>query len=506
MQRQPIGLHFMPEGEDPAQSMLERIPMSVVKFYLDRGYLDDPRKMELIKLAGASGALVVGRRYADPMPDQAASPEAEAERYFNGSQGVESFVALAGVFTEVQVWEGPNEVICKTPAEMQWYAAFCVKLADLMLTQTKKLAVLGNWATGNPELELWADWVPVLQLAQAGKCILSRHSYGAIEGDPGTWHGLRHRRDMAKWAELGFVNLPLILTECGADLDGGYPGAFHDAFGKEAEAIYPYHDLYLKPLAEELAKDRPAVLGAVLFTTGNGMGPWDRFDTAHTPWADAIEKNPPKLVDALTPPAPTVSTDWPAWATHVLTGDVNVRQFPYIGALIPPLQGNFLKGKYIQSLGTVTKPSGAVMHLVGPDGNMWIPGAFLQAKPVTTVLPIPATPPVTNTSRGIVGRSFSVEQMSVPAGQPLWFNFKVENTTNQVVDYSILAARTEQGPAARSWTNEKLQPGQVLEWRDHINFPQPGAYKIYLGIGYDGDNANYPWDRLSPSITVSVTP
>jgi uncharacterized protein (DUF433 family) len=113
-------------------------------------------------------------------------------------------------------------------------------------------------------------------------------------------------------------------------------------------------------------------------------------------------------------------------------------------------------------------------------------------------------------SHGVVGNAFRVENTTVEAGAPVWFRFKVTNSSLVPVNYSILAARTEEGQAAQSWTNQKLNPGQVLEWRDHLKFSAPGVYHLYLGIGYDNKDdcvaMRAPWSRLSESVTVTVIP
>ncbi len=121
----------------------------------------------------------------------------------------------------------------------------------------------------------------------------------------------------------------------------------------------------------------------------------------------------------------------------------------------------------------------------------------------------PAAPPQAYRSHGIVGNAFSVEKTVARVNEDVWFNFKVTNPTDQPVPYAILAARTESGQAAKSWSNEKLAPRQVLEWRDHINFAAPGVYRLYLGIGYgsfeDCFAMRAPWDRLSDSVTVTIS-
>ncbi len=142
------------------------------------------------------------------------------------------------------------------------------------------------------------------------------------------------------------------------------------------------------------------------------------------------------------------------------------------------------------------------------------------AEPPLATLPPPtatrpantAPPPATNTpsvysSNGVVGQAFWVENPTAGVNQEVWFNFKVTNTSNAPVNFSVLAAHSEVGPSAKSWS-DVLQPGQVLEWRDHIEFSATGTYRLYLGICYGGFDpcvANQaPWDRLSPSITVTI--
>jgi hypothetical protein len=131
----------------------------------------------------------------------------------------------------------------------------------------------------------------------------------------------------------------------------------------------------------------------------------------------------------------------------------------------------------------------------------------------TNTSPAPAAP--TNTSpppvsgaRGIVANSFSIENTTAGAGADVWFNFEVRNTTQNPVGYGVLAAHTDVGFTAQSWTNETLQPGQVLTWRDHINIGTPGTYQVYLGICFSSRDAcltgGAPWERLSNSITVTI--
>ena len=131
------------------------------------------------------------------------------------------------------------------------------------------------------------------------------------------------------------------------------------------------------------------------------------------------------------------------------------------------------------------------------------------ATPVPTAVPVPTNPPapVGYSSHGIVGNSFTIENTTAAVNAQVWFDFNVTNTSNNPVQYSVLAAHTDAGYSAWSWTNQQLKPGQTLNWRDNIKFGTAGTYQVYLGICYAGSvNAckSAGWDHLSPSVTVTV--
>jgi uncharacterized protein YraI len=130
--------------------------------------------------------------------------------------------------------------------------------------------------------------------------------------------------------------------------------------------------------------------------------------------------------------------------------------------------------------------------------------------PLPTPVPQPTNPPapVGYTSRGLIGNSFSIENTTAAVNQAVWFNFSVTNPTNGGVSYAVLAAHTDSGPNAQSWTNATLKPNSTLNWRDHIFFGSTGTYQVYLGICYQSKDAclsnSAPWDRLSASVTVTI--
>ncbi len=107
-----------------------------------------------------------------------------------------------------------------------------------------------------------------------------------------------------------------------------------------------------------------------------------------------------------------------------------------------------------------------------------------------------------------MGNSFTVKNPSAGTGQDIWFTFNVTNTTDGDISYAVLAAHTDAGPNAKSWTNDTLKAHKTLDWTDHININTPGTYQLYLGICYGDKNVclanQVTWDRLSGNITVTV--
>jgi len=150
---------------------------------------------------------------------------------------------------------------------------------------------------------------------------------------------------------------------------------------------------------------------------------------------------------------------------------------------------------------TAVPPTAVPPTAVPPTG---VPATAVPTSLAPTATPVPSGG---YNSRGIHGDSFSVENTSVNINDNVWFNFQVTNTSGQDVYYTALAGHTDVGVSAWSWTNQKLTSGQVLKWRDHINFSSSGTYMVYLGICYATDtNAckSVTWDRLSASVAVTV--
>jgi uncharacterized protein YraI len=242
--------------------------------------------------------------------------------------------------------------------------------------------------------------------------------------------------------------------------------------------------------------------------------------------ATAAPNSPATAVPATDVPATAVPT---ADLSLKILQPANVRTgpgmvYPIIGGLQAgtsvPVDGRDSSGQwYVIKMGAMQGwVSGIVASYGGDAGALPIIAAPPTpiptpvpptATPVPTAIPVPTSPPapVGYSSHGIVGNSFNMEKTTGAVNEKLWFTFDVQNTSNVTVEYSALAAHTDSGYSAWSWTMQKLKPGEGIQWRDNIKFGATGTYQVYLGICYAGSVdacKSSGWDRLSPSVTVTI--
>ncbi len=229
----------------------------------------------------------------------------------------------------IKIWEGPNEPVfgsADDPANMramEWYAAYEAErlrlLADLGLR-----GVVGNFATGTPDLPMWTAFFPALEAAELYNGFLGVHEYTspwmwwhtgnyserncnwdpefAGEADTG-WLTLRYRKVYRQCLiPNGVGDVPLVITECGlAKAGNGCPGYTSGAWrshfdfwrswdGSRDPIDYwrgPERDVeryYAEQLIwydRELQKDN-FVAGAALFTVGALSDQWRIFDLSGT--------------------------------------------------------------------------------------------------------------------------------------------------------------------------------------------------------------------------------
>ncbi len=159
------------------------------------------------------------------------------------------------------IWEGLNEPILNSPADVQALTTWFVRFATLMHARNEKVAAF-SFSTGNPRL----DWVPLLAPAARACDYLALHEYYA----PTTGANDLARYRQFRAALPANARKPIVITECGVD-DGSNNG-----WQKYVSA-----DQYLKILSDydtQLAQDAD-VIGATIYQYGGGA-PWQTFDVS----------------------------------------------------------------------------------------------------------------------------------------------------------------------------------------------------------------------------------
>ena len=353
--RLKLGPHYLPGGEALTQQWLQLKP-AVAKFCY---------QFDLAKDADPN-TLRVGRpdeNFIGQHPLLSGDPLALARQ-----MAQEVYAPLIAAHPAIDAWEGPNEIGCNPDqvAEMQWYSAFLGELGKQIQLLGKR-ACLGAWSVGSPELSLWQHYVPVLRACRDYGAILSRHAYGPLD----QWYSFRHRQDEATFQQLGFAGTPLIISECGADRLGNFPGPWRKVWGDRVEG---YWQDYLLHFTQELEKDE-YVLGATLFTVGTGFSEvWRNFDVADT-----------RLVDLIAGYAQTLPPDVPPGAGYpyslyrVNAQKLNVRLYPWTGESVPQVVRQLAQGEQVQVFG-IYKPEGMTYGwgALSPDSNEWVNMHYLD--------------------------------------------------------------------------------------------------------------------------------
>jgi len=258
------------------------------------------------------GLLVIGRKFQRDYDAQLQRASGKTPLQA-AQQFVEDQLPTYRANPAITYWEGHNEPVWSAPEEMAWYAQFEIERMRLMDQHGLK-CVVGNFATGSPDLALWPAFLPALRAAVRYQAILGLHEYSCPwmwwmagghqldpdedQGDEG-WATLRYRKVYRRHLiPNGLGRLPLVITECGIDpmVNPKPPGvkggawkqlgkfwAEHDGEADKAD----YYFRQLKWYDGELQKD-DYVAGAVVFTWGSYGPPWSDFDIAGTGVADKL--------------------------------------------------------------------------------------------------------------------------------------------------------------------------------------------------------------------------
>jgi len=197
-------------------------------------------------------------------------------------------------------WEAFNEPLTVDADQM-------ARLADFEAERTRLLAaegirsVVGNFATGHPDLALWPAFRPAIEAAIQHDGWLGLHEYSAPTMQQGTpqeplgwgvnsaeqgWLTLRYRKAYGEYLIPNGLNVPLLLTEVGVDgmvTDRPGPegkgwrdfGGYWDELGMGNDAPGNYME-QLAWYDAQLQQD-PFVLGAAIFAAAASPG-WESYE------------------------------------------------------------------------------------------------------------------------------------------------------------------------------------------------------------------------------------
>lgn len=249
------------------------------------------------------------------------SPQEAAHEFVQRQQ------ATYRINPHIKIWEGPHEPMLGKADDvdnvraMAWYAEFEAERLRVLAALGLR-GVVGNFATGAPDLRLWTAFLPALDAVEQHTGFLGLHEYSspwlwwstgnyqpgncdgrannAGEGDTG-WHTLRYRKVYRQYlAPNGFGNTPLLITECGLGQAGEVCEGMTQGAWKTHFDYWRAHDGWADPIAywhtperdpehyyaeqwlwydRELQKD-DFVKGAAIFTLGADGPSRQAFDVA----------------------------------------------------------------------------------------------------------------------------------------------------------------------------------------------------------------------------------
>ncbi|MBX3010605.1 MAG: hypothetical protein KF832_03820 [Caldilineaceae bacterium] len=200
-------------------------------------------------------------------------------------------------------WQSYNEPAIGSADDMK-------KLADFEAERTRLLAaqgirsVIGNFATGTPELEMWQHFLPAIQAAKEYNGWLGLHEYSAptiyylstrdnqgrypgVSPEDTGWLTLRYRQVYNQILKPANLAIPLVFTELGVDgLVTNRPGP-PEAKGWQDFQTY-WRDngyglwgpgAYIEQLAwfDEAMRQDSYVLGGCIFSLAGSDG-WQSYD------------------------------------------------------------------------------------------------------------------------------------------------------------------------------------------------------------------------------------
>ena len=200
----------------------------------------------------------------------------------------------------IKCFELLNEPVITTLERMTWYSDFCAEGCRVLREKYNVCAAIGGWSVGNPvtpgenDLSLWAGWRSALEASVKYGAVQSRHSYGfAMEPQadgslrPNTWLSMRHRRDNDAFAVMGFPDMPVVITEMGAE---GIPNSRPpmQTWKKQFGTAERYAD-ELIAIDQEYRKDSYPI-GGTVYTSGPDHAGWRDYNVDGSGLAQIIAR------------------------------------------------------------------------------------------------------------------------------------------------------------------------------------------------------------------------
>lgn len=284
--RSKLGLHVIQNNSPNVMEFIRRTRPAVVKGLGGFGWAIDVKKV-------SPETVTVGRLLEDKDEGiMTGDPEAVAQNFV--ARHLEEYLLNPGV----DYWEGWNEPL--PGSQMDWYARFEAERTRRMADHGLRTAI-GGFATGTPEWDEFAEFLPAIQVAQAYGGILTLHEYAAptldyrvgeaLPGQPAYPDrgvlALRYRWWYEDFLKPRGLVIPLVISEGGidgqVDQDLAPPGLGWRDFtrywsrqGMNAGDA----ETYIQQLAwydSQLQQD-DYVIGVTIFTAGSPAGHWPSFD------------------------------------------------------------------------------------------------------------------------------------------------------------------------------------------------------------------------------------
>lgn len=310
-------------------------------------------------------------RPADPPGLGSLSSWMEHSEFKDVTMAAAAMVRLGDVGPSPNIWvEGINEPVLTTDLDAIWYGKL-EALRSIGLAAKGLRAVVGNFATGNPEPDLWVMWLQAYLAAGGRRDVLHGiHEYGWRELAPASDEAnmLGHRRLVR--ASRGLASgLRWAITECGMDRirvgEQWVGGSWVDQGMSQAE----YWD-YLMAYNAELELERDVVCACVY--TWGAPSNWKDYDMEGK---DDFNRLMLSAIEA---------DKAPVWYAVTTAAGLNLRGGP--GTTYPILKA-MPKGTLVQLI----EKSGMWFHVQWGQYNGWCSSAYLAVSDVPAPRPEPET-------------------------------------------------------------------------------------------------------------------